>query len=65
MQIKRKYIVDDRDRKTAVLLDIATFQQIEEILENYALANLMQSEEVNEKIFDLEQAKAYYNALEK
>lgn len=35
MEIKRKYIIDERNRAVAVQLDIKTFEKIEETLENY------------------------------
>lgn len=65
MQIERKYIVDEYDRKIAVQLDIATFEGIEEILENYALVKLMQQNEVDHELLDINQAKFYYQTLEK
>jgi hypothetical protein len=40
MNIERNYIVDDRNRKIAVQLDIKTFERIENVLENYALVQL-------------------------
>ncbi|CAN5611829.1 hypothetical protein BH18ACI1_BH18ACI1_24540 [soil metagenome] len=41
MIIKRQYIIDEQNHKIAVQLDIKTFEQIEELLENYALYRLM------------------------
>ncbi len=40
--IQKQYIVDEKDRKIAVQIDLETFEKIEEILENYALVQLMQ-----------------------
>lgn len=65
MEIERKYIVDERNRKVAVQLDIETFEKIEETLENYGLIQLMQEEEQDDEILELEQAQAYYQTLEK
>lgn len=53
--LKRKYIVDEKNRKIAVQLDIKTFQRIEEIMENYALYHLMKESEGDEKL-DLKSA---------
>ncbi len=63
-ELKRKYIVDEQDQKLAVQLDIATFNKIEEILENYALVRLME-EQVDETALGPEAALAYYQTLEK
>ena len=43
MNIKRQYIVDEQNRRVAVQVDIKTFEQIEEVLENYALSRLMKN----------------------
>jgi len=62
--LKEKYIVDNQNRKVAVQLDIKTFKQIEDILENYALYQLMRDDE-NSETLKLEEAKSYYSKLEK
>ena len=63
-ELKRAYIVDDENRKIAVQLDIETFNKIEEILENYALAQLIE-EHGEEEALELDEALAYYQSLEK
>ncbi len=65
MEINPNYIVDKDNRRIAALLDIKTFEKIEEIFENYALYNLMQEDEDGDETLDLEQAKEYYDSLEK
>ena len=62
--IKKNYIVDENNRKVAVQIELKTFEKIEEILENYALVQLMKENESDETL-DVEQAKAYYKELEK
>jgi hypothetical protein len=62
--IQKQYIVDEEDRKVAVQIDIKTFEKIEEILENYALVQLMEENE-GEPALALEEAKMYYQQLEK
>ena len=62
--IHKQYIVDEEDRKVAVQIDIETFEKIEEILENYALAQLMEENET-EPSLELEEAKTYYQQLER
>lgn len=63
-EVKKKYIVDEQNRRVAVQIDIETFEKIEEILENYALVQLMKENEEDETL-DPKQAKAYYQTLEK
>ncbi len=62
--LKKKYIIDDQNRKVAVQLDIRTFRKIEDILENYALYQLMKENE-NSETLNLKQAKSYYSKLDK
>lgn len=64
MEIKRKYVVDDKNHKVAVQLDIETFEKIEEVLENHGLVQLMLDEEEDE-VFDINKAKDFYKNLEK
>lgn len=63
-KIKRKYIVDEKNRKIAVQIDIKTFNKIEEIMENYSLYHLMKENEYDE-ILDIKKAKRYYSRLRK
>lgn len=63
-EIKRKYIVDENNRKVAVQLDLTTFNKIEEVLENYALVQLIKEYE-DDEILSLKEAKSYYHNLEK
>ena len=42
---KKKFIVDERNRKVAVQIDYATYIKMEELLENYGLFQLMQENE--------------------
>jgi hypothetical protein len=62
--INQRYIVDEQNKKIAVQIPINTFEKIEEILENYALVQLMKENE-NEEVFGVREAKAYYDQLEK
>ena len=64
MKIECKYIVDEKDNKIAVQLDIKTFEKIEEVLENYALFHLMEDDR-DDEVLDLDQAKNYYETLKK
>lgn len=62
--IKKQYIVDEKNRKIAVQIDIDTYRKIEELLENYALVQLMKETE-NDELLSLPQAKEFYQKLEK
>ena len=62
--IQKQYIVDETDRKVAVQIDVNTFEKIEEILEDYALVQLVEIDE-DETPLSLEEANAYYQCLEK
>jgi hypothetical protein len=62
--IQKKYILDEKENKVAVQLDIATFNKIEEVLENYALYNLILENEDGDTL-DLKQARQFYDNLEK
>ena len=62
--VKRKYVVDEKNRKVAVQLDIKTFNQIEKIMENFALFKLMDDNK-DEEILDIKSAKKYYSKLKK
>jgi hypothetical protein len=55
--LKEKYIVDNKNRKVAVQLDIKIFKKIEDILENYALYQLMSDDEGDDNL-NLEQEKS-------
>ena len=62
--IDRQYIVDEQNRKIAVQIPIETFEKLEEILENYALVQLMEENE-GEETLGVQDAKSYYDQLEK
>ena len=62
--ITKEYIVNEQNRKIAVQIPIETFQRIEEILENYALVQLMKENE-GEEILGVNEAKTYYHQLKK
>ena len=65
MRIARQYIVNEQDRKTAVLLDIETFEKMEEVIENYALYRLMEEKDEDDEVLDSDDALEYYKAIVK
>lgn len=62
--IKKQYIIDENNNKIGVQLDLKTFEKIEEIMENYALFQLMK-DNGEEEVLDLRSAKEYYSKLDK
>ena len=64
LAIKKEFIVTNDNKKKAVLIDINTFNKMEEIIENYGLAKYM-AEVKNEKDLSLSAAKQYYATLKK
>ncbi len=62
MCINPNYIVDDENHKIAVQLDMKTYEQITETLENFALYKLMEENEENETL-SIKDAKEYYKSL--
>jgi class 3 adenylate cyclase len=64
LEIKKRYVVDEQDRRVAVQIDLETFARIEEVLEDFALARLI-TEGQEEPALDPEAAQEYYNSLDK
>ena len=59
IQFQLNYIVDSRNHKIAVQLDMQTYEKITKTLENYALYQFMQDNKNNEKL-SLKDTKQYY-----
>ncbi len=64
LKIKKEYVVTDDNKKRAVLIDIETFEKMEEILENFGLGKYMEEVE-DEEVLSVYDAKKYYNTLKK
>ena len=64
LTIKKRYIVDEKDRWVAVQLDIETFEKIEQVLEDYALGELIKENKQEDKL-RLQEAKEFYKNLKK
>jgi acetyl-CoA carboxylase beta subunit len=62
--IEKKFIIDENNKKIAVQIPIETFEKIEEVLENYALFQLIKENE-GEEILEMREAKEYYKRLKK
>ncbi len=64
LDLKEKYIVNKQNKPVAVQLDIKTFKRIEEVLEDYALAQYMK-QSINDEKLNIDKAKAFYKKLKK
>jgi len=64
LKIKKEYVVNEDNRKRAVLIDIETFEKLEEIIESFGLGKYMEEVE-DEEVLDLDRARRYYNTLKK
>jgi hypothetical protein len=64
LKIHKNYVMDENQQPIAVQIPIADFEKIEEILENYGLAQLMTSED-NELLSKKEAIKYYYSLKKK
>lgn len=62
MCINPNYIVDDQNHKIGVQLDIKTYEQITETLENFALYKLMEEDKDTETL-SIKDAREYYKSL--
>lgn len=62
--IPRHDVLDEKNNKIAVMLDIKTFDKIEEAIENYGLMQYIK-ENKNDKALRLAEAKLFYGKLSK
>ena len=58
LEINKNYVLDKDQKPIAVQIPIAEFEKIEEILENYGLAKLIEEVE-NDQILDKEKTWQY------
>ncbi|MDZ8066402.1 MAG: hypothetical protein RMY64_12295 [Nostoc sp. DedQUE08] len=62
LEVHKNYVLDENQQPIAVQIPIAEFEKIEEILENYGLAKLM--EEVDEEeALSKDEALKYYQSI--
>ncbi|MDZ7953751.1 hypothetical protein [Nostoc sp. DedQUE09] len=62
LEIHKNYLLDENQQPIAVQIPIAEFEKIEEILENYGLAKLMEEVE-EEKPLSKDEVLKYYQSL--
>jgi len=64
LEIKKRYVVDEQDRRVAVQIDLETFARIEEVLEDIALTRWINDAQ-EEPALGIEAAKPLYHSLDK
>lgn len=64
LEIQKNYVLDENQEKVAVQITLNEFEKIEEILENFGLAKLMDETADDERLSG-EEAKNYYQSLKK
>lgn len=62
MEIKKQFVVDDKNNKIAVQIDIDTFKRIEDLIENHILAQMIR-DSVEDESYDIQDARIYYERL--
>jgi len=64
LDIKKTYLTDEKKRPVAVQVDIETFEKMEQLLEDYALAQFIEENNPAENL-SLNEAKEYYRKLKR
>ena len=64
LEMTKEYVVTADNRKRAVVIDLETFEKVEEILESFGLGRYMEEVE-DEDVLSPESARQYYNSLNK
>jgi hypothetical protein len=64
INITKNYIYDENRKLLAVQIPIEEYEKLEEIIENYGLAKLIE-EVKNDEILSVKDAKSFYNSLKK
>ncbi|MEG4505309.1 hypothetical protein QUA81_15990 [Microcoleus sp. F6_B4] len=62
LELHKSYVIDENQQPIAVQIPLEQFEKIEEILENYGLAKLIEETEGEERL-SKEQALKYYNLI--
>ena len=64
LSIRKEYVISEDNKKKAVVIDIDTFEKLEEVLENFGLGKYMEEID-NEEILTIKEAQQYYDSLKK
>lgn len=62
LKIHKNIVLDEAQKPIAVQIPLKDFERIEEIIENYVLAQLM-DEVSNDELLSINEAKDYYRSL--
>ena len=62
LKIRKNIVLDENQKPTAIQIPIEDFERLEEIIENYGLAKLMDEVKKDERL-SIEEAKNYYQSL--
>jgi hypothetical protein len=62
LKIHKSIVLDESQRPAAVQIPIKEFERLEEIIENYGLAKLMDEVKDDERL-SVKEAKEYYQSL--
>lgn len=62
LPVKKHYVLDEEQRPIAVQIAIEDFEKLEDLLENYGLAQLIDENQGEEQL-DKTEALAYYRCL--
>lgn len=62
LKIHKNIVLDENQKPIAVQIPIGDFERLEEIIENYGLAKLMDEVKGDERL-SIEEAKSYYQSL--
>jgi hypothetical protein len=62
LEIHKKIVLDEDEKPFAVQIPIEEFERLEEVIENYGLAKLMDEVKDGERL-SVQEAKTYYESL--
>ena len=62
LKIHKNIVLDESQRPTAVQVPIKEFERLEEIMENFGLAKMMDEVKDDERL-SVKEAKEYYQSL--
>ncbi len=63
-QIKKRYLVDERNKPVAVVLDLKTYRKIEQLLEDHLFGKILEKAMEKEPL-TLAEARRQYEDLQK
>jgi hypothetical protein len=64
LNIRKTYLTDENKNPIAVQIDLKTFEQIEQLLEDYALGQLIEQNDPADNL-SIQEAKEYYRKMNK